>query len=1050
MQEDHRLEAPLNDRPSTPGVGASLPPVDSVDTDKDKNCDQVKTKKEIVTAKVNVEGIKEDSSLEDTSKKDTTKKDTCKKDARTEYVKKPVTVSPPSNTKVDKKPQALDPKESAKADKVKQAIIAEEMKPIKSPIKILKNSEGHYEVLRPSSDKQTSPEARNNSSEKKSHNPEFSVISIGQGPNSNGVKITLKQCSPGTASSKAKIVSNVVLRNGQSEKALKPQEKSHQKDVVDKQEKHKRKVSFEDKVILKEPDNEAKNVNISLTEQSDKKQFLQGFMLTAIQPGSVKSSPDKNAKGINKPIPVLNALPKVTDNTLSKSPTNSDKCEIKKDEQKNNHINSDTINSTKEKNSEKTSTILLKGDNSKSPSKRLFNGVTKDLSTNDNDSKVDVYAFPSEPPTVPTGAVKRKCPPGLPIFEVDRKRPFLQGQIRKKGQPTSLNSPKGSKKQDIVSSPKKLQSSKDNSPTGVNRAAPQNTISSRPPAATISDNTRNLLDGCGLNIPASLSITLTAPKSPSHSSSSTDTNNLKDNQILSGKVNPSITLNDRSVDPRVLKALKTGQIRMPVPTSRPKAKAAPDRSQPTKRKRDDSRDALDLSGSRKLDIHPLRIPQPISKFKSKPTRESASTHPASSQVVTLTGGQKYYRAPPGSLTPAVHRVAEYSQPPPSRAPVYAPSCFSSPLDSNRSSNNISSVFPSLQSLYALSQAPNLQQFQMDNRLRLPQPENTTPSGPGKSHLAAQCAPLKPARSSYASLAVPLVKQSPSVRPVSLSAGIARANELIKNKGINKGEIQAKRENLQNSSIEKRLPLLINSNTSKDAEKISRSSSSPMSPHSKQLASTVNISESNLHEAASPRVSSTVSPSPPPSHPPRTSSANNNPTNADEVSSESNCNKLGPEVTSSKSPESPDSSSVVSELLNNASGRPVEDKPQPSPKEDKLDSQKEMEKQPELPVKSSDISSKTGDKKTDNIKVNAKQMTSEVFQKRLLAAFPSNEWANNPIAAKHLGNLLKSLTTMQTNNQTENVKKVKSDNSCEKMPAKCLEDISPKAKAEVTD
>lgn len=1050
MQEEQRLEAPLNDRPSTPGVGASLPPVDGVVSDKDESCDQVKSKKEKVTAKVNVETSKEVSSLEDSRKKDTTKKD-----AKTEDVKRQLTVpstKPITNIKVDKKLQAPVSKESAKADKVKQPTISEEIKQIKSPIKILKNSEGRYEVLRPSSDKRTSPEVRSNSSEKKSQNPEFSVISIGESPNSNGVKITLKQCSPGTVSSKAKMVSNVLLKNGQSEKASKSQGKSHQKDVVDKQEKHKRKVTFEDKVILKEADNEVKNVSKTLTEQSDKNEFLQGFRLTAKQPGNEQITPDKNTKGINKPIPVLNALPKITDNVLLKSPTNRDKCENKKDEQKNNHVDSGTFNSVKSKNSEKASTFSLKIDNSNSPSKRLVNGITKDCSTNDTDPKVDVYAFPSEPPTVPAGAVKRKCPPGLPIFDVDKKRPFLHGQIRKKAQSTPLSSPKVSKKQEAVSSSKKLPSSKDNSPSGVICTARHNTITSRPPVPTISDNTRNLLDGCGLNIPASLSITLTAPKSPSHSSSSTDTNNLKDNQVLSGKVNPSITLNDRSVDPRVLKALKTGQIRMPVPTSRPKAKPAPERNQPTKRKRDDSRDILDLSGTKKIDIHPLRIPQPISKFKSKPTRENMSALPASSQVVTLTGGQKYYRAPPGSLTPAVHRVADYSLPPPSRAPVYAPSCFSSSLNSSRSSNNISSVFPSLQSLYALSQAPNLQQFQMDNRLRLPQPENTTSSGPGKSHLAAQCAPLKPARSSYASLAVPIVKQSPPLRPISLTAGIAQANELIKNKGINKGEINAMRESLQNSPNEKRLPPLINSNTSKDAEKFGRSSSSPMSPLSKQEASTTNSAESNSHEAASPRVSSTVSPSPPPPppHPPRNSSINN-PTNTDEVSSESNCNKLGSEVTSSKSPESPDSSSVVNELPNNASGTTVGDKLQPSPKEDKLDNQKEMDKQPEPPAKSNvNISSEPADKKIDNIKVDAKQMTSEVFQKRLLAAFPSNEWANNPIAAKHLGNLLKSLTSMQANNQTENVKKLKSDNPCEAIPAKCVKDISPKAKTEVTD
>lgn len=116
-----------------------------------------------------------------------------------------------------------------------------------------------------------------------------------------------------------------------------------------------------------------------------------------------------------------------------------------------------------------------------------------------------------------------------------RKRPHLQGQIRKKP-PTPV---KIAKKQETAPPAKRVK----DTPLSCTIT---NAVTT--PKPTISDNTRNLLDGCGLNIPASLSITLTAPKSPNYNtSSSTDANNLtKDNQILPGKVNPTITLNDRS------------------------------------------------------------------------------------------------------------------------------------------------------------------------------------------------------------------------------------------------------------------------------------------------------------------------------------------------------------------------------------------------------------------------------------------------------------------------------------------------------------------------
>jgi polycomb group RING finger protein 4 len=89
------------------------------------------------------------------------------------------------------------------------------------------------------------------------------------------------------------------------------------------------------------------------------------------------------------------------------------------------------------------------------------------------------------------------------------------------------------------------------------------------------------------------------------------------------KLNPSITLNDKSVDPRVLKALKAGQMRMPVSTMKGKGRQLnAEQHGQAKRKKEDasmqqSRNILDLSGTKKMDLHPLRIPTPLGKFKVK-------------------------------------------------------------------------------------------------------------------------------------------------------------------------------------------------------------------------------------------------------------------------------------------------------------------------------------------------------------------------------------------------------------------------------------------------
>lgn len=143
----------------------------------------------------------------------------------------------------------------------------------------------------------------------------------------------------------------------------------------------------------------------------------------------------------------------------------------------------------------------------------------------------------------------------------------------------------------------------------------------------MSEDTRTLLDGCGLNIPASLSITLTAPKTPTVSIEQIPgirtTNDVT-------RQNPTITLNDKSVDPKVLKALKAGQMRVPAVTPKNKGKhkiqSSDTASQPTKKKKEEMlppppppspQNILDLSGNKRMDI-PLKIPIPVGKPKVKP------------------------------------------------------------------------------------------------------------------------------------------------------------------------------------------------------------------------------------------------------------------------------------------------------------------------------------------------------------------------------------------------------------------------------------------------
>ena len=130
---------------------------------------------------------------------------------------------------------------------------------------------------------------------------------------------------------------------------------------------------------------------------------------------------------------------------------------------------------------------------------------------------------------------------------------------------------------------------------------------------------------------------------------------------------------------------------------------------------------------------------------------------ARGQIVTLNSGQRYYRAPPGSLTPSVNRINDI--PSPSRTPVYAPFFSSSPCSSPRPIQNfpnLPNIYSPLQIQYPISQNQAFEPFNIPNtQIRLV-PSNEAPKPPVKSHIAAQCAPIKPSRTS-GSFAVPAAK-----------------------------------------------------------------------------------------------------------------------------------------------------------------------------------------------------------------------------------------------------------------------------------------------------
>lgn len=1082
-QEEQRLEAPPHERPSTPGLGACFPPNDGlINAENDSNSDnlikQSESSRSQIKPSINNSKTFLRENLKTLDKKvcssvDQTQTTLIKKDETNKTMPLSTTVSiAETSPMLTVTNTAMTTAKATTETSLSTEICNDSNKNIKSPIKILKNPDGKYEV-------QKSPPVQTATiTDTKSTNPEFSVVSIGNGQNSNGVKITLKQCSPTNNNvKKPKVISNVLLRCSQAEKDLSSTlliQKLHEDQSKlpisqDKQEKQRRKVTFVDQSPY---DKNSSNSIIPKTalkkpaELQDKKQFLQGFELTAREP--VLENTKSSVRDINIVSEIISSQKnnvKIEESCKKNIKTNNEK---KEKSENNLNANSSSISSTIVKRFvgtavNDTQICTNKGSNDVNGYKSNPRAGSSVNMNSNNSTKMDIYAFSNDPPIVPAGAVKRKCPPGLKIVEVKRKKQYtVQNQGNKKqnvSAQSSVKLPHNSLTEHGFPTNKKNNIITDH---GVaNRVPNMNPRVLITPM--LSKDTKNLLDGCGLSIPASLSITLTAPKSSVTPGSSVESNDSNDSRKTTlGKVSPSITLNDRSVDTRVLKALKTGQIKMPTPSKCKQTKQTdrdtnqlritPAGKRAAKREHE-SREILDLSGGKKMDMHPLRIPQPVTKLKTKAVnRANSSATSDQGQVVTLMSGHRYYRAAPGSLTPAVHRVNDFSLPTPSRTPVYAPTGLS--LSGGRTNSNFSSVFPSLQSLYALSQAPNLQQFQMDGRLRLPRTENivstignsdTANSNsncmPGKSHLAAQCAPIKPARSSIAPLAVPINKHLSLDKAASTSMNKIVSNSTSNPSVCRNSENLVATDNVSCLTTKTRFSLIFENknkflshcdtdNTSKDkiiVENIQQS-------NAELRNESVDIDNSTIQqqcqpqpqETASPRVSSTASPSPPPGDGSinsrnEESNTSHNGSNInvskEEVNTVKNItssppkNNNGPEVTSSKSPASPDSSSITVERVTNKNCSTSID--QETPISDTVKLSNLAGNANDNVVNELTISE---DKNEITKQTDAKQLTSEIVQKRLLAVFPSNEWANNPIAAEHLGNFLKSLNASIKNEE----------------------------------
>ncbi|KYN04016.1 PREDICTED: putative uncharacterized protein DDB_G0277255 [Cyphomyrmex costatus] len=1110
VAQEERLEAPLHQRPSTPGLGARecLPP-------NEPRNDSTPESNPVNHSEISRSEIKStNDSIETVPAKNLNK--TVNDEVVSSMDHKQTTVENKEKDEENEISTTVDIKSSTSTTTTNTATVTttatiafplsetntignDSNKQIKSPIKILKNPDGKYEVLKNSTA----------TTDKSSTNPEFSVV------NSNGVKITLKQCPPtqNDSAKKPRVISNILLRCGRTEKdtpqslgglTIQPVQQQQDKNKFfttkpGKQEKQRRKVTFMDR----SPTSEKTSPNINVTpktalkkpaEQQDKKQFLQGFQLTAREP-----SMSDDSKFVPRDINfTMNIEKRILQIEESLRKTDSDEIKKKKNDIENTGSNAN--------NSTTMTNIMTK----RIADERACNSRTGLNSINivsSNHAKTDVYTFPSDTTIVPAGAVKRKCPPGVPIIDLKRRKSsqLIRQESNKKPNVFQYNSvinKHTSSSEHVVPTSRAISVIGDQD-AGSSRISNMNNTKASTGSLTSNDTRDLLVDGYGLNIPASLSITLTSPKSPGSSGQFVESNDSSDNnrKVAMDKVNPSITLNDCSVDPRVLKALKTGQIRMPSTPSKAKSattgtattmaaaaaakqsltmmmtdreEAAANQQHMTppivKRKREyeSSKDILDLSGgNKKMDIHPLRIPQPVSKVH-KPSkvitgRDNMQLGGISDQgqVVTLMSGHKYYRAPPGSLTPAAHRVNDCPlSPSSSRTPVYAPSFGSL----SRSNTDLSSVFPSLPSLYALHQAPNLQQFQLDAvRLKmrpiigneiLSTIGNSNNINPniggisGKSHLAAQCAPIKPARSSVTPLAVAINKQQPTEKSTNINVNRTvsadsnkppafRNNEALESTGETSRVQKRYSSNVENTNNR----FSSQSERTKNNDKITNETTRDSNVESKN--ETINTNDNSAQreqqhrEATSPNiVSSTASPSPPPGNDSMMNAKNegstkNGGTNInDNNSNGSNKQKsTSSEVTCSKSPDSPDSSSITIENSGTSKSSTLTNQEVPTDAHTSLNIVQASESATNSGNSTVDDSTITNDKnkfvnKSETSEI-AEQLTS--VQKKLLAVFPSTDWVKNPVAAEHLGNFLKSLnaTIKSESNRIEGYKFIKS-------------------------
>ncbi|CAB0038862.1 unnamed protein product [Trichogramma brassicae] len=1091
------LEAPTSDRPSTPGLGATQPLTEQ-EAAKTPCADP---EPEPVKPIPNLKPLPEFPVIKSNS-------------SSSSSVEKPQ-----RSTSPNKRSSSGSPKDhrhphnnhhhhgSSKSSPPNLIRAEEAMKQVKSPIKIMKNSEGRYQVLRTDTPPgKTSPVL--NEKIQSAPPAEFSVVSIGDGANSNGsVKITLKQCTPSNSSNnnaaaaagpkKPKVITNTLLKSS---------------DHVNRNaqgEKMKRKVSFEAAEAASSSSSSGPTpAKQAKRPENDKKQFLHSFRLTAKngQEGKTRSK---------------EAVPSVEEQVRN----------IIRNGEANRHLRNSLVEDSPTKKRPETTTTTTTTTTTKPISTNIADrlgdpkvvleskaesGASGDATS--DQSPVDVYTFPSSPPVpVPVGAVKRKCPPGLPISEMRKKQSQLNfPSIGKKTTTTPVSSPKVSGPQIQQPTPTKPTSTPKTSPAlfrvGINQtylcsilrnkifnyypllqqyqqSVPKSTSSSgnsgqnsspvtsqvasavttfcTPTNAgknsvTISTNTRNILDKCGLTIPPSLSITLSGPETPSQDS--------PDNRPQPpSNLNPSITLNDTSVDTRVLKALKSGQIRLspvtnfkhsqqsfpkkedsPVRRSTPSPKnvvgANSPKNTPTPKNTPGGRSTPTGRNTPTPKNTPtLKIPTPASKLKTKsppnwvrvddfwsihshhssaitvifslqlpiypkPSKDMSPNF-GSGQFVTLQGGQKFYRAPPGSLTPAANRFPD--MPPPPRAPVYAPVLSSAHQGNSRPGASFANI---LQNFYAANQAPKLEPFNAPGKKLQgpPMASKEVQNSAGKTHIGAQCVPIKPSRTGP--VAVPKSHTGVTIKAVTNSAASAAAtaasipallsSSTAASSGLKITKVGPPAKENDNTTSES------NTNKTKEPEnkeikvkesnqasiKTEQSSDQSLSEQSDKCSSSsvVNEQDDSHRESASPRVTSTASPTPP--------TTTENCKTDNKVKPEKPIS--GSEVTSSnKSPESPDSSSGVEE---NATDNSNNGKTIPNDKTDKTektngDKTEQTKSETQLPkIKEEEKSEQSEITKS----------TSSTLQQRFLAAFPSDEWSNNPAAAERFGDFLKSLSTMQ--------------------------------------